>query len=67
MEELAKARESAVGEKDLAERLAADYGLWASSNVRGELWPRCGSTRRRFLSDVEARLKVHPRRASRIA
>ena len=33
----ARARESAVGEKDAPERLAAEYGLWSASFVRGEL------------------------------
>ena len=33
----ARARESALGDKDAPERLAADYGLWAGSFVRGEL------------------------------
>ncbi len=50
----AKARESAGGHKDAPERLAANYGLWVGSLVRGEL-----SVMREhsaaFLSDVEAR------------
>src|SRR5208283_3863129 len=33
----ARASASAVGEKDTPERLAADYGLWVGSIVRGEL------------------------------
>jgi hypothetical protein len=36
-EDFAKARESASGDKDAPERLAADYGLWAGSLVGGEL------------------------------
>src|SRR5271165_7023301 len=36
-EAFAKARESAGGHKDAPERLAADYGLWVGSLVRGEL------------------------------
>jgi predicted ATPase len=36
-EAFAKVRESAAGDKDAPERLAADYGLWVGSNVRGEL------------------------------
>ena len=36
-EAFAKARESASGDKDAPERLAADYGLWVGSYVRGEL------------------------------
>ena len=53
-EAFAKARESAGGQRDTPERLAADYGLWVGSFVRGEL----SSMRARaetFLSDVEAR------------
>jgi class 3 adenylate cyclase/tetratricopeptide (TPR) repeat protein len=48
-----RARESAVGEKDTAERLAADYGLWASSAVGGEL-SAMRAQAETFLSDVEA-------------
>ncbi len=33
----ARARESAVGDMDAQERLAADYGLWVGSLLRGEL------------------------------
>ena len=50
----ARAREFAAGDKDVPDRLAADYGLWAASFVRGEL----ATMRARaaaFLSDVEAR------------
>ena len=50
----ARARESAAGDKDVPDRLAADYGLWAASFVRGEL----AAMRARaaaFLSDVDAR------------
>ena len=50
----ARARESAVGEKDAAERLEADYGLWAGSYVRGELLAmRTHATA--FLGNVDAR------------
>ena len=52
-EAFSKARESAVGEEGASERLAADYGLWASSYARGAL----SSMRvyaKAFLSDVEA-------------
>ena len=38
-EAFARARESAVGGKDAPEQLAADYGLWVGSYVRGELSP----------------------------
>jgi predicted ATPase len=50
----ARARESAVGDKDTPERLAADYGLWVGSLVRGELAPMRAHVET-FLGDVEAR------------
>ena len=50
----AKARESASGDKDAPGRLAADYGLWVGSYVRGEL-PSMRAHAVAFLSDVEAR------------
>ena len=53
-EAFARARELAEGDKDAPERLAADYGLWASSYVRGEL-PSMRAHAAAFLSDVEAR------------
>jgi predicted ATPase len=53
-EAFARARESASGDKDAPERLAADYGLWASSYMRGEL-PSMRAHAGAFLSDVEAR------------
>ena len=53
-EAFARARESAYGDKDAPERLAADYGLWVGSNVRGEL-PSMRAHAAAFLSDVEAR------------
>ena len=43
-----------VGDKDAPERLAADYGLWAGSYMRGEL-PSMRAHAAAFLSDVEAR------------
>jgi hypothetical protein len=53
-EAFARARKSAIGDKSAAERLAADYGLWVGSYVRGEL-----SAMRAyagiFLGDVEAK------------
>jgi class 3 adenylate cyclase/predicted ATPase len=52
-EAFARARESASGDKDGPERLAADFGLWAGSYTRGE----SSSMRAHaaaFLSDVEA-------------
>ena len=53
-EAFARARESAPGDKDAPERLAADYGLWAGSYMRGEL-PSMRAHAAAFLSDVEAR------------
>ena len=53
-EAFAKARESAFGDKDAPERLAADFGLWAGSYVRGDL-PAMRAHAAAFLSDVEAR------------
>ena len=52
-EAFARARESASGDKDATERLAADYGLWASSYVQGEL-PSMRAHATAFLNDVEA-------------
>ena len=53
-EAFARARESASGDKDAPERLAADYGLWVGSYTRGEL-PSMRAHSAAFLSDVEAR------------
>src|SRR5277367_2488158 len=53
-EAFAKARESAAGDKDAPERLAADYGLWAGNFVRGDL-PSMRAHSAAFLNDVEAR------------
>ena len=53
-EAFAKARKSAGGDKDAPERLAADYGLWVGSLVRGEL-SAMREHSAAFLSDVEAR------------
>ena len=53
MEAFAKARETASGNKDAPERLAADFGLWAGSFTRGEL-PSMRAHAAAFLSDVEA-------------
>ena len=50
----ARARESAVGDKDAPERLAADYGLWASSYVRGDL-SSMRAHAAAFLNDVAAK------------
>ena len=53
-EAFARARESASGDEDAPGRLAADYGLWASSYMRGDL-PSMRAHAEAFLSDVEAR------------
>ena len=53
-EAFARARELAFGEKDASERLAADYGLWVGSLVRGELSPM-RTYAETFLGDVAAR------------
>ena len=53
-EAFARARESASGDKDAPERLAADFGFWAGSYVRGEL-ASMRAHAAAFLSDVEAR------------
>ncbi|MBV8321593.1 MAG: hypothetical protein JO049_13100 [Hyphomicrobiales bacterium] len=53
-EAFARARESAFGDKDAPERLAADYGLWVGSFIRGELSPMRAHAET-FLSDVAAR------------
>ena len=53
-EAFARARESASGDKDAPERLAADYGLWVGSFVRGDL-PSMRAHAAAFLDDVEAR------------
>ena len=45
MQAFARARKSASGDKDAPGRLAADYGLWVGSYVRGD-FRRCGRTRR---------------------
>jgi class 3 adenylate cyclase/predicted ATPase len=53
-EAFAMARERAIGDKDAPERLAADYGLWAGSYVRGELLAMRAHAET-FLGDVGAR------------
>ena len=52
-EAFSKARESAVGEEGASERLAAHYGLWVGSFVRGEL-STMKAHAKAFLGDVEA-------------
>ena len=51
-EAFARARESAAGD-DSFERLAADYGLWVGSYVRGDL-PSMKAQTAAFLADVAA-------------
>ena len=53
-EAFAKARESAYGDKNAPGRLAADYGLWVGSYVRGDL-PSMRAHAAALLSDIEAR------------
>jgi class 3 adenylate cyclase/predicted ATPase len=53
-EAFARAREAATGDKGASERLAADYGLWVGSYVRGELAAMRGYAEG-FLGDVEAK------------
>jgi len=52
-EAFAKARDLAPGDKDAPERLAADWGLWAGSYVRGDL-PSMRAHAAAFLHDVDA-------------
>jgi predicted ATPase len=53
-EAFARAREKLTGDKDAPELLAADYGLWVGSLLRGEL-SSMRAHAETFLSDVEAR------------
>ena len=57
-EAFARARESASGDADAPGRLAADYGLWASSYMRGDL-PSMRAHAEAFLSDLEASPNSH--------
>jgi tetratricopeptide (TPR) repeat protein len=52
-EAFSRARESASGDKDAPERLAADYGLWVGSFTRGDL-PTMRAHSAAFLSDIES-------------
>ena len=54
MDAFAKARESALGDTDPSDRLAADYGLWAGSYVHGDLSSMRAHVEA-FLGDVRAR------------
>ena len=53
-EAFARAHESAYSDKDAPERSPSDFGLWASSYMRGEL-PSMRTHAAAFLSDLEAR------------
>ena len=53
-EAFVRARESASGDKDVPDRLAIDYGLWAGSHNRGEL-PSMRAQATVFLNDLEAK------------
>ena len=53
-EAFARARVSASGDKNAPGRLAADYGLWVGSYVRGDL-PSMRAHAAALLSDIEAR------------
>ena len=53
MEAFARARKSASGDEDAPGRLAADYGLWVGSYVRGNL-PSMRTHAAAFLAGVEA-------------
>ena len=54
MEAFARARKSASGDEDVPGRLAADYGLWVGSFVRGDL-PSMRTHAAAFLAGVAAR------------
>ena len=54
MEAFASARKSASGDEDAPGRLAADYGLWVGSYVRGDL-PSMRTHAGAFLAGVAAR------------
>ena len=54
MEAFARARQSASGDEDAPGRLAADYGLWVGSYVRGNL-PSMRTHAAAFLAGVAAR------------
>jgi hypothetical protein len=53
-EAFARARQSALSEQDAPGRLAADWGLWASSSMRGDV-PTMRTHAAAFLIDVESR------------
>jgi class 3 adenylate cyclase/tetratricopeptide (TPR) repeat protein len=54
VEAFARARKSASGDEDAPGRLAADYGLWVASYVRGDL-PSMRTHAAAFLAGVAAR------------
>jgi tetratricopeptide (TPR) repeat protein len=53
-EAFTKTRKLAFGDEDAPERLAADYGLWAASYVRGEL-PAMRAHAANFLRNVQTK------------
>ena len=55
-EAFVRANQSTADDRDVPDRLAADYGLWAGCFVRGELAAMRGRAAA-FLDDVEARPK----------
>ena len=63
-EAFARARESAAGD-DASNDLAADYGLWVGSYVRGDL-PAMRAHAAALLADVARRDRILARQASRI-
>ena len=54
-EAFARARESAAGDKDATERMAAIYGLWLGGYVRGELLPMRAHAQA-FLDEVAGKI-----------
>jgi len=54
VEAFARARKSASGDEDAPERLAADYGFWVASYLRGDL-PSMRTHAAAFLAGVAAR------------
>ncbi len=63
-EAFARARKSAASDNSL-QRLAADYGLWAGSYVRGDL-PAMKAQAAAFLADIARRNRILARQGSRI-
>ena len=65
-EAFARARESAAGDKGALDRLAADYGLWAGSFIRGEL-SRMRALREELPQPGRGEAQIRLRPALRIA